>query len=152
MLDRSTIETFDRNRRQFYRGYVFSFGLFFIVCITRLICKLSGYLPSWLDTSLFVALILSIVIQLYFFFRLSRLKAQAKQDPELKEILADELTQYHQMKAWKYAFLATVGSLFLIAMISAFVVPIHEITAILTPVLLTGAGAYHISFWWMEKE
>src|SRR5215471_10510530 len=135
MLDSSTIQAFDRNRRRYFRGYVFSFGLFFIDCIVRMVCKLSGSLSSTLDSVLFVVLILTILLQLYFFTMLSRLKAKARHNPELKEILSDELTQYHQMKAWKYAFLSTIGCLFLITTISAFIVPIHETTTIVFPAL-----------------
>jgi hypothetical protein len=151
MLDSNTIQTFDRNRRRFYRGYVFSFGLFCIVCIVRAICKSFGPLPSWLDSTLFVSLMATVILQLYFLIMLSQMKKKAMHDPALKEVLADELTQYHQMKAWKYAFLSTIGCLFLITIVSIFV-PIHETITIVTPAFLTGAGAYHFSFWWMEKE
>jgi hypothetical protein len=152
MADSETIEAFDRKRRQYYRGYVVGVAVSAMACVVRLVITIFGPLSPWLSNLLFTGLMISIAVQLYFFARLSRIKAQASQDPELKAVIADELTQFHQMKAWKYAFLSTVACLLAILFISAFFAPIHEITTVVTLTLLVGAGAYHVCFWYMERE
>ncbi len=147
----ASIELFDQKRRIFYRGFVFSFTLFAVLWVLRLILRWTGVLPRDLDSALLVAIALTIPFQFYFSMKLNALRSKAKNDPELSAVLQDELIKFRAMRAWQFGFIAMACALGAFIVISIFV-GFKDLPAVLFTVLWAGVGGYHLSFYRMERD
>lgn len=148
----ANIEVFDQKRRAFYRGFVFSFTLFAVLWVLRLVLRWAGVLPRDLDSALLVAIFLTIPFQFYFSMKLNALRSKAKNDPELNVVLQDELIKFHALRAWQFGFIAMVCTLGIFIVLSIFRFDFNDLPAVLFTVLWAGVGGYHLSFYRLEKD
>ena len=82
---------------------------------------------------------------------MSALRKQAASNPELKVLLEDELVKHHEMRDWKYGFLAMTTCLGILGVLAIFIGLTDTVSVIFTA-LWAGIGGYHVSFSYMEKE
>jgi hypothetical protein len=148
----ASIELFDQKRRAYYRGFVFSFTLFAVIWVLRLILKWTGVVPRDLDSALLVAIALTIPFQFYFSMKLNALRSKAKNEPELNALFQDELVKFHALRAWKSGFIAMVCTLGIFAVLSIFHLDFKDLPAVLFTILWAGVGGYHLSFYRLERE
>jgi hypothetical protein len=147
----ASIELFDQKRRAYYRGFVFSFTLFAVIWVLRLILRWTEILPRDLDRALLVAVALTIPFQLYFSLKLNSQRSKAKKDPELGALLQDELIKFHALKAWQFGFIAMACTMGIFIVLSIFL-DFKDLPAVLFTALWAGVGGYHLSFYRMERE
>jgi hypothetical protein len=145
------IELFERKRRGFYRGWLVGFILFTVFWILRFALRWAGVQSDILYLALAIGFVLVIPLMFYFIVRMDSLRRQAKNDPELKALLQDELVKHHELKAWKYGFIAMAVCLGVFVVLTAFL-DIKDTNAVIFTALWAGFGGYHLSFYRMEKE
>jgi hypothetical protein len=145
------IELFDRMRRAYHRGWVIGFVIFTVLWLLRFGLKWAGIRSEILDWGLGIGLVLTIPLMLYFIIRMDSLRRLAKNNPELKALLQDELVKYHEMKAWKYGFIAMAACLGVFVILSVFL-DLKDTNAVVFTAFWAGFGGYHLSFYSMERE
>ena len=146
-----SIEFFDRRRRAYYRGWVIGFIIFTVFWVVRFGLRWAGIQSEILDWALGICLALTIPLMFYFIIRMDSLRRLAKNNPELKALLQDELVKYHEMKAWKTGFIAMAACLGVFVILSVFV-DLKDTNAVVFTALWAGLGGYHLSFYRMERE
>jgi heme/copper-type cytochrome/quinol oxidase subunit 4 len=146
-----SIELFDRKRRAYYRGWVIGFVLFTVFWVVRFGLKWAGIQSEILDWVLGIGFALVIPWQFYFLIKMNSLRGQAKNNPELNALLQDELVRYHELKAWKFGFIAMAACLGVFVVLSVFL-DLKDTNAVVFTALWAGFGGYHLSFYSMERE
>jgi len=146
-----SIELFDRKRRAFYRGWVIGFALFTVFWVVRFALKWAGIRSQVLDWVLGIGLALTIPLMFYFLVKMNSLRRQAKNNPELNSLLQDELVKYHEMRAWKFGFIAMAVCLGVFVVLSV-ILDLKDTNAVVFTALWAGFGGYHLSFYRMERE
>jgi hypothetical protein len=146
-----SIELFDRKRRAYYHGWVIGFIIFTVFWLLRFGLKWAGVQSEILDWGLGICLALTIPLMFYFLIRMDSLRRLARNNPELKALLQDELVKYHEMKAWKVGFIAMAACLGLFVVLSVFL-DLKDTNAVVFTALWAGFGGYHLSFYYMERE
>ena len=146
-----SIELFDQKRRAYYRGFVFSFILFAVFWILRMILRWTGVLPRGIDLALLFATALTIPFQFFFSMKLNALRSKAKNDPELSALLQDELIKFHALRAWQFGFIIMACTLGAFIVLSIFL-DFKDLPSVLFTVLWAGVGGYHLSFYRLERE
>jgi hypothetical protein len=144
------IELFDRKRRAYYRGWVIGFIIFTAFWVVRFGLKWAGVQSEILDWGLGIGLALTIPLMFYFIIRMDSLRRLARNNPELKALLQDELVKHHEMKAWKVGFIAMAACLGFFVILSAFL-NLKDTNAVVFTALWAGFGGYHLSFYYMER-
>jgi len=145
------VELFDRKRRVCYRGWVIGFVAFTALWVARFGLKWADVQSEILDWTLGICLALTIAVMSYFIIRMDSLRRRAKTDSELRALLQDELVKYHEMKAWKFGFIAMAACLALFVVLSVFL-DLKDTNAVVFTALWAGLGGYHLSFYRMERE
>ncbi len=145
------IELFDRKRRAYYRYWLTGFIIFTVLWVFRFGLKWAGLLSDVFEYVLASGLALTIPLMLYFIIKMDSLRRHARKDPELKTLLQDELIKYHEMKAWKFGFIAMAVCLGLFVVLSVFL-ELKDTNAVIFTSLWAGFGGYHLSFYHMERE
>jgi hypothetical protein len=145
------IEVFEQKRRAYHRGWLMGFILFSVFWVLRVSLRWAGVQSRAVDVALAIAFILVIPLMFYFIVKLDSLRRQAKNDAELSAILQDELIQHHQLKAWKYGFIAMAVCLGVFIVLSIFL-DFKDMNSVLFTALWAGFGGYHLSFYRMERE
>jgi hypothetical protein len=147
----ASIELFEKERRAYYRGWVLGFIFFTAFWVVRFVLRWAGVQSDVLYLALAIGFILVVPLMFYFILRMDSLRRQAKTDPELKALLQDELVKHHELKAWKYGFIAMAGCLGVFVVLSVFL-DLKDTNAVLFTALWAGFGGYHLSFYRMERE
>ena len=145
------IEIFEQKRRAYHRGWVLGFVLFTVFWVVRFSLRWAGVQSRAVDVALAIAFILVIPLMFYFIVKLDSLRRQANNDAELSALLQDELILYHQLKAWKFGFIAMAACIGVFIVLSVFL-DLKDTNAVLFTALWAGFGGYHLSFYRMEKD
>ena len=145
------IELFDRRRRACYRGWVVGFIIFTVFWVVRFGLKWAGIHSEILDWGLGICLALTIPLMFYFIVRMDSLRRLAKNNPELKALLQDELVKYHELRAWKFGFIAMSACLAVFVVLSVFL-DLKDTNAVVFTALWAGFGGLHLSFYRMGGE
>ena len=145
------IAIFEQKRRTYHRGWLMGFVLFSVLWVVRFVLRWAGVQSRAVDVGLALGFILVIPLMFYFIVRMDSLRRQAKGDPELSALLQDELILHHQLKAWKYGFIAMAVCLGVFIALSVFL-DFKDTNAVLFTALWAGFGGYHLSFYRMEKD
>jgi heme/copper-type cytochrome/quinol oxidase subunit 4 len=144
------IELFDRKRRAYYRGWVIGFVLFTVFWVVRFALKWAGIQSEILDWVLGIGFALVIPWQFYFLIKMNSLRRRAKNSPELSALLQDELVKYHELRAWKFGFIAMAACLGVFVVLSVFL-DLKDTSAVVFTALWAGFGGYHLSFYYLER-
>jgi len=147
----TNIELFDRKRRACYRGWVTGFIIFTVFWVLRFSLKWAGIQSEILDWTIGICLALTIPLMFYYIVRMDSLRRLARNNPELNALLQDELVKYHEMKAWKYGFIAMAACLGVFVILSVFL-DLKDTNAVVFTAFWAGFGGYHLSFYRMERE
>jgi uncharacterized membrane protein YhaH (DUF805 family) len=145
------IELFDRKRRAYYRVWVIGFIIFTVLWVLRFGLKWAGIQSEILDWVLGIGLALTVLLMFYFIIRMDSLRRLARNNPEIMALLQDELVKYHEMKAWKFGFIAMAACLGVFVVLSVFL-DLKDTNAVVFTALWAGFGGYHLSFYRMERE
>ena len=145
------IELFDRRRRACYRGWVVGFIIFTVFWVVRFGLKWTGVQSEILDWGLGICLALTIPLMFYFLIRMNSLRLQAKNHPELNALFQDELVKYHELRAWKFGFIAMAACLGVFVVLTVFL-DLKDTNAVVFTALWAGFGGLHLSFYRMERE
>jgi uncharacterized membrane protein YhaH (DUF805 family) len=145
------IELFDRKRRAHYRVWVIGFIIFTVLWVLRFGLKWAGIQSEILDWVLGIGLALTVLLMFYFIIRMDSLRRLARNNPEIMALLQDELVKYHEMKAWKFGFIAMAACLGVFVVLSVFL-DLKDTNAVVFTALWAGFGGYHLSFYRMERE
>ena len=144
------IEKLDRDRRKYLKGYLVGASIFLMAWIINFIFKMPKFELQHLRTYTLIILLASLPIQLYYVHQLNSIKTKMKNDPELRSALNNELVQLHAIKAWKAAFISTIGCVSLLAILSSFF-PIDDLKFVAITTILVGSSVYHLAFLIMER-
>lgn len=145
------IELFEKKRRAYHRGWIVGFVFFTVLWVLRFALRWAGVQSEPLRVVVAICLALTVPLMFYFIVRMDSLRRQAKNDPELKALLQDELVKHHELKAWKYGFIAMAVCLGVFVVLTAFL-DIKDTNAVIFTALWAGFGGYHLSFYRMERE
>ena len=91
-----------------------------------------------------ICLLFSVSVQAYYAFKDRYLRSKMRQDPQLKEILNDELEEYNRLRAWRTAFISLVVYIILLGILS-FWVHFGDLFLLIITGLLIGFGTYNTS-------
>jgi hypothetical protein len=145
------IEKTDRKRRRVLRIYAFGAVAFFSSWMTRFILHETGLLPEWLDWAIAVPFAVSLVILLYAFGGLMRLRKEIAADPALDKALNDERVQLNILNAFKVGFFAMlIGSAFFAVL--NFLSPIKDFFGVMLGLVMIGSWTYLLAFYRLEKD
>jgi hypothetical protein len=147
----TSIALFEQKRRAYYRGWLVGFILFTVLWVVRFVLRWAGVQSEILYPALAIGFVLVIPLMFHFIVRMDSLRRQAKNDPELNALLQDELIKHHELKAWKFGFIAMAVSLGVFVVLSVFL-DLKDTNAVLFTALWAGFGGYHLSFYNMERE
>jgi uncharacterized membrane protein YhaH (DUF805 family) len=145
------IELFDRKRRAYYLAWLIGFIIFTVLWLIRFGLKWAGLQSEILNLVLGIGLVLTIPLMFYFIIKMDSLRRQARNNPELKSLLQDELVKYHEMRAWKFGFIAMAACLGIFVFLSVFL-ELKDTNAVAFTAFWAGIGGYHLSFYRMERE
>jgi hypothetical protein len=147
----NSIEMLDLQRARMLRGFISSFVVFFTTWVVRFVLRLSEIESTSLQIFLLVILIGTLLPMAFFSLRLSSIRFKIRRDPQLNRAMNDELVRLHEIKAWRWAFIAVISFLSIIGAIS-LIAPIRDLIFVILTAILFGLLAYHSTFYLMEKN
>ncbi len=145
------IERMDRKRKRVLRTYLIGAAIFFASWMTRFILHETGALPEWLDWAIAVPFVIGLVILLYSFVALTRIRKQIASDPELGQALDDERVKLNNLTAFKYGFFAMLGGLAFFAAFNALS-RIKDFNGVIITLVMVGSWAYLLAFYRLERD
>ena len=132
------VDTVDKERRKYLTYHLYS--LLFLIFVL-LVSDGGEHEVFW------VFLFLTQVPLIYLMVKLSK---KIKDDSELDSALNNELVQLHRLQSWRNAFIASIGSLFILTfMFTRDIVYTEWIAMVVT---LVGIAAYIGSFLYLDGE
>ena len=144
------IETYDRSRKQYRGGLIFSSIVFFIAWIGYIVVRLSSRSMQVLHLIVMITLIASLIVQVYFALRSTLLERRIKKDPQLKEALNNELVEQNELKAWRASFFSVIGFAAITAIISFFV-QINDMMLVVLTTFLVGFGTHNAVVHYLDR-
>jgi len=148
----STIEIYDRKRKEFRGGLLLGYLAFFVVFIARNALKIAGTQAGTLWTALHVIMALSLLWLLYFSIRLFKVQREIGRDPLLKEALNNELDRLNELKAWKIAFYSLIiFNLIAVYLFHILAVPLKEPIILIVSNLLVGTGSFDLARYFLDR-
>jgi hypothetical protein len=144
------IEAYDRSRKQYRGGLIFSSIVFFVAWIGYVVVRLSSRSMQVLHILVMVTLFASLIVQVYFAFRSTLLERRIKKDPQLKEALNNELVELNELKAWRASFFSVIGFAAVTALASFFV-QINDIMLVVLTAFLVGFGTHNTVVHYLDR-
>jgi hypothetical protein len=146
-----SVDLFDLKRRAYYRGWVIGYSIALVFWVLRFAFRWAGVQSEALDWVLGIGFALTVPLMFYFLIRMDSLRRRARNNPELTRLFQDELIKYHELKAWKFGFIAMAACLGMFVILSVFL-DLKDTNAVVFTALWVGLGGYHLSFYRMERE
>jgi hypothetical protein len=146
----SQFEIMNQQRNHCRAGYLLALAVFILIWVARNTLQLSGRGEGTLADILLALMVVCLAVQTFFVVKEVRLKRIMKQDPVLREMMNDELVHLNELKAWRTAFLALVGYMCLVTLLS-LAVELPETGRLMVTGLLVGFGAYSACAYWLNR-
>jgi hypothetical protein len=146
----SKFEIMNQQRNHCRAGYLLALAAFVLIWVTRNALQLSGRGEEILADILLALMFVCLTVQTYFVVKEVRLKQAMKQDPALRAMMNDELVRLNELKAWRMAFLALIGYMCLVTLLS-LAVELPEIGRVMVTGLLVGFGSYSTCAYWLNR-
>jgi hypothetical protein len=150
MMD-NEIESIDRKRRSFLRGYLVAFAVFVILMIIRFFFRAADLNREPVGIAVLVGLVIAVAVQAIYMMGLAFLQRRIRKDPSLREALDNELVRLCELRSWKTAFFASIGTAFFFALV-AFFYPICDLMLVALMATVVGAGAYRAAFYFIYRD
>ena len=146
----TNIELADRKRTRYRGGHVLWLIVFFIAWIVRSIIKIAELELDTLHGVVLAVLLISILFQAYYAFRMKSLEKEIKSDSTLKEALNNELVRLNELKAWRASFFSLIIFIVIAAILSLFV-RFDDLMLIFVTALLIGFGTYNSTRYFLDR-
>lgn len=144
-------EVLESLRMKFLRGYLAGVSLFLVLWFTRFFFRASGLNSKPAGLLVLAGLIASALVFSYFLWRLSLLNARISKDPAVGEAVNNELFQYCALRAWKPAFIGSVATTLVLAMVQ-FAYPVIDLVFVALSSIVTGAFCYLAALYLMCRS
>jgi uncharacterized membrane protein len=148
---KSEIENLDKKRLRNLELYIIGVAFFMLLSITRFFFRLGGLNSRPIGKAVLLGLILSLILIALGTVRSAILWRTIKDEPHLMEAMNDEWVQALEVRSWKAAFIAAVGTTFFFAIASSFYPVTDPVLTALTAGI-AGAGAHQATFYFAYRS
>jgi hypothetical protein len=144
------IELLDRQRLRAMQWFCIGFIVFMPLTMVRFFLRLSGLNTQPIGYIILAFMIAALIVVGSCTLVLALLGRRIATDPRLQAALHNEFVQSLRIRSWKAAYLGAVGSVVFFALAELFY-PICDPMMIALTTILSGAGAYHLTFYFRYR-
>ena len=142
----SEIERLEKKRMRYLELNLVGFFIFLILSLVRFFFRAGDLNATPIGKVVLVGMILGVLILGGSALGSAMLGRRFKSDPYLKEALFNELVQMVELESWKAAYIGATASTVFFA-IACFLYPIYDPVLVALNSIITGAGAYQLTFY-----
>ena len=143
---RENPEVLEMLRMRFLKGYVIGVFGFLVLWFARFFFRSSGLNAEPVGWAVLAGLIVTAVVFSYFQLRLAMINTRITKNPGVGEAVNNEFYQFCAMRAWKPAFIGSVSTTLILALV-AFVYPVIDLMFVALSSIVVGSFVYLLSLY-----
>ena len=134
-------EVLEMLRMRYLRGYLAGVSVFLVLWFARFFFRAGGLNPTPVGRAVLAGLVIAAAVFSYYLWRLSLLNARIGRNPAVGEAVNNELFQYCALRAWKPAFIGSVATTLVLALVQ-FGYPVIDLMFVALSSIVVGAFSY----------